>query len=153
MGSTNDEEFLMCVTGIRRWLPVEVQGVIKTEKLARDLLNLWGAAVAIYREMREAQPYGDLPLYLQDPGAIAEAERLQFKAKVAQDSDILADRLAPFLNEIKATDERFSDVSGTTKRRREFVTIAECNEELFGDLNKPTPNIGRVIGKVLLANG
>ena len=75
LGSTNDDEFLDDPTGERRWLPLTVHGVIDTDAIARDRLQLWA-------EGRE--------VFLHDGGVAYEAaERLargeHHKFKVADD--------------------------------------------------------------------
>jgi predicted P-loop ATPase len=47
-GTTNDETFLQPHMGKRRWLPVTINVVIDTDKIARDRLPLWAEARDVY---------------------------------------------------------------------------------------------------------
>jgi hypothetical protein len=49
VGTTNADEFLTDDTGNRRWLPVRVETVCDPDAVARDLLQLWAEAAAIFR--------------------------------------------------------------------------------------------------------
>lgn len=81
-GTTNDKKYLKDPTGNRRWLPIIVNvPMIDTTKLGRLRDQLWAEAYAAYRAMREALPFGTLPLYLQSPEAQTEASELQEEAR------------------------------------------------------------------------
>ncbi len=74
-GSTNDQSYLRDATGNRRYWPIEctlidVLGLME----ARDAI--WQDAAMLYREMRAAQPHGELPLFLSGEAADT-AKRLQ----------------------------------------------------------------------------
>lgn len=49
VGTTNADEFLTDDTGNRRWLPVRVETVCDPDAVARDLLQLWAEAAAMFR--------------------------------------------------------------------------------------------------------
>lgn len=78
IGTTNDKEYLRDSTGNRRYWPIEGHvETIDTDAVAAEMDQVWGEAYAAYRAMREAQPKGDLPLFLRDPEAKRIAEELQ----------------------------------------------------------------------------
>jgi predicted P-loop ATPase len=111
-GSTNDMKYLKDDTGNRRFWPIvcEVE-FIDTDRLEREVDQLWAEAVHHYREMRAAQPYGTLPLYLADAEAQLIAERLQEAAMVESVDDAIAGQVAAWLDkpivsgDISDTDE------------------------------------------------
>ena len=80
-GTTNDQQYLRDTTGGRRYLIVELlANMIDTDGILRDRGAIWQAAARGYDEMREEQPYGTLPLFLQGESA-DEAKRLQERAR------------------------------------------------------------------------
>lgn len=84
-GTTNNTKYLKDPTGNRRWWPIHVNvQQIDTNRLRDQRDQLWAEAMAIYKEMRRAQPEDDLPLYLSDPEAQAEAVELQTGARQRQ---------------------------------------------------------------------
>lgn len=157
IGSTNDEEYLIDATGNRRWWPVPVTvDQIDTDTLAREVDLIWAEAVAMYREMREAQPYGDLPLHLTDPEAIRESEELQEAARIQTEADGYAETIRAWLDK-KVPPVGFDDfdyAKGAPKlRRRERVTVMEVWKEALGMGDKHTISDSRAIGKALKLNG
>lgn len=84
-GTTNNTKYLKDPTGNRRWWPIHVsKAQIDTAKLEAERDQIWAEALAIYKAMRRDQPTGDLPLYLSDEHAQAEAEVLQTGARQRQ---------------------------------------------------------------------
>ena len=80
-GTTNDQQYLRDTTGGRRYLIVEsLDTMIDCDGILRDNDAIWQAAAFGYDEMREEQPYGELPLFLQGEAAV-EAKRLQERAR------------------------------------------------------------------------
>ncbi len=66
LGTTNDREYLRDPTGNRRFWPIQcLTDQIDTDKLKREVPQLWAEAVAIYKEMAADTPPGQLPLYLK----------------------------------------------------------------------------------------
>lgn len=49
VGTTNKDQFLSDETGHRRWLPVRVETMCDPDGAARDCLQLWAEAAALYR--------------------------------------------------------------------------------------------------------
>ena len=77
VGSTNDSRYLPDQTGNRRFWPVRVNvDVIDTEGLDSEMDQIWAEALYLYREMRETQPHGTLPLFLSEGAEkIAQVEQ------------------------------------------------------------------------------
>lgn len=78
IGSTNEGEYLRDPTGGRRFWPIlcNVQ-TIDISLLKKNLKQLWAEALAMYRELRDRNPDGDLPLYIRQENAMDEALLLQ----------------------------------------------------------------------------
>ena len=99
-GTTNDKKYLKDPTGNRSYWPIitprmeyiDIAGI----KAERD--QLWAEAVAIYFEMREAQPAGELPLFLQGDAANREAKRLQDAARSEELHEIWAEAIREWLD-------------------------------------------------------
>lgn len=69
-GTTNDLEFLQPHMGFRRWLPVMILGLIDTNKITRDCIQLWAEARETY--ISEGIEYAAVE-------RLAKAERAAFK--------------------------------------------------------------------------
>lgn len=153
MGSTNDEQYLLDTTGNRRWWPVPVMvDKIDTDGLAQEIDQIWGEVYHLYKDMRKAQPNGDLPLYLSDPESIAESVKEQQKAEVPTDVENYTVKIAPYLN-MHINEEGWDDfdaVMENPKRvRRRFVTITEIWSDALEGSNQQPPNMGRTLAKAL----
>lgn len=102
IGSTNDREYLKDDTGGRRFWPMECMlpdgQEIDTDKLSRNVDQIWAEALHTYRAMRAEQPYGDLPLYLVDGEAREHAARLQESRRVESADDATAAQIAAWLD-------------------------------------------------------
>jgi len=146
IGSTNDEEFLIDNTGNRRWWPIKVSAeMIDTDLLLRERDTIWGAAVAIYKEMREAKPHGDLDLTFRDPEALEEAMALQEQTRISSEMDHYAEIIEPWLDrKITADDEGFEEL-----HHRRHVTISEVWTGALEQNNRASPTDLRVVGKAL----
>jgi len=101
IGSTNDAKYLRDDTGGRRFWPIEClldeSESIDIEALKDEVVQIWAEARAVYLQMRVDQPHGWLPLYLSDPEASAEAERLQESRRVETIEDVMAGQVAAWL--------------------------------------------------------
>ena len=98
-GTTNDEAYLKDPTGNRSYWPVVTMvSFINLNGLASERDQLWAEAVAIYREMRQQQPSGDLPLTLTGKEVIAEAQRYQEEARTREPFEEIAEELEDWLD-------------------------------------------------------
>lgn len=170
-GSTNDKKYLKDPTGNRSYWPILVEATeIDTDSLAENRLRIWGAAVHLYREMREEKPKaaGDLPLYLRDKRSQQEALRLQEEARTEELHEIWAEKigdwldepitLREFYNELNLSpDEKFEDdneispddvlVLRCAFHRDQAVALALKKDRGIGDY-QTAQNIGRAIPEV-----
>jgi len=134
MGSTNDQKYLKDETGGRRFWPVECtlgsDEEIDTEKLARNVDQLWAEAYQMYLTLRADQPYGTLPLYIRDKQAAQQAVAMQESRRTETTADVLAGRIEEWLNRPIASGK--IDDDGVTLRQ--ITCCAEIWEKcLQGD--------------------
>lgn len=148
MGSTNDKEYLRDPTGNRRFWPIECRAhSIDTEKLKRNVDQLWAEAVVRYREMRDFQPYGDLPLYLADKGAAREALRLQEARRIETVEDATAAQIAEWL-EKPAHNGSIDDTSDPEIRRFTCLKQLWC-EALGNDRHNYNAVAAQMMGRAM----
>lgn len=114
IGTTNDQRYLKDVTGGRRFWPVFcfIVGEIDTDRLERELDQLWAEAVHHYRSMRAAQPCGTLPLYLTDPRSKEISKVLQEAARVETADDAELGVITDWLNQPIVTGDLNSPAEG-----------------------------------------
>ena len=140
IGSTNDDQYLLDTTGNRRFWPIKVEvETIDTDRLLRERDSIWGAAVALYKEMRVAQPEGHLNLSFRDPEAIAEANALQEEARVMTEVDHYSLLIQPYLDKKIAglgPDENSDFENSNNLHHRPFVAISELWTEALEQNNK-----------------
>lgn len=133
-GTTNQEEFLGDDTGERRWLPIMV-GVCDPEGIARDCLQLWAEAAAVY-------DLTDIDW--------RDAERLAVHVHAGHK---ISDAWTPIVDQWLDTPGDFEDES-TTPRSRDFL---RANDVLIDALRFDAKSISKReeqrIGKVLQALG
>ncbi|PAL23592.1 VapE domain-containing protein [Sphingopyxis sp. GW247-27LB] len=99
IGSTNDREYLKDDTGGRRFWPVMCAvSEIDISALEANLDQIWAEAVTLYRQMREKQPRGILPLYLTDPMSRTIASHLQESRRVETSDDATIGIIADWLD-------------------------------------------------------
>ncbi len=98
-GSTNDFKFLKDDTGNRRFWPIgcHVES-INIDRLRAEVDQLWAEAVVLYRAMRAARPFGDLPLYLTGEAAKAIAVQHQESAQVESADEAQAGQIGAWLD-------------------------------------------------------
>lgn len=154
MGSTNDDKFLIDSTGNRRWWPIEVLvDMIDNHALLRERDALWGAAVAIYKAMREEQPHGVLDLSLQSKEAREEALELQETARVETEVDHYANLIAGYLDEkVRSENEDDFDINGPLRHRR-FVHASELWMDVLEMSAKQSSTDTRAVNNALIKNG
>ena len=140
IGSTNDREYLKDDTGGRRFWPVQCQfdsdREIDTELLERNVDQLWAEAVTIYRQMRSDKPVGTLPLYLMNPESRLIAARLQESRRVESADDVMAGRIAEWLDSPIVSGNIEDDLTdtGQPRYRNEVCTAMIWVECLGKDL-------------------
>ncbi len=158
IGSTNDREYLKDDTGGRRFWPMmcALPGEIDIAELNRHVDQLWAETYHLYREMRAAQPYGTLPLYLVDPEAQKQAARLQESRRVESADDAMAGRIAEWLSQPINTGsiDDDTDAQGQPVYRTETCLIEVWVDCLGNDQKSyqqaAAQSIGRSMG--LIAN-
>ncbi|MEG3175807.1 VapE family protein [Sphingomonas sp. RB3P16] len=139
IGSTNDREYLKDDTGGRRFWPVQCNLATADEidiaLLRSNVAQLWAEAMSIYRSMRAAQPGGTLPLYLSDPESRVIAARLQESRRLESADDVMAGRIAEWLDKPISTGSEYDDLddSGKPVYRNEVCTVMVWVECLGGD--------------------
>jgi predicted P-loop ATPase len=134
IGSTNDREYLKDPTGGRRFLPMRCEvGMIDIASLKVNVDQIWAEAYAIYRQMRNEQPQGTLPLYLTDPVAAAEAARLQESRRQESPDDVLAGQISEWLDRPINNGGYDDDPSGKPRYRNETCSLEVWVELLDGD--------------------
>lgn len=131
IGSTNDKEYLKDDTGGRRFWPMLcTAGEIDISGLEQNVDQIWSEALALYRAMRERQPYGILPLFLAEDEARITAARLQESRRVESADDATAGRIAEWLSQPIVTGSMDDDYDAEGKPRFRTET---CLVELWTD--------------------
>lgn len=153
MGSTNDREYLKDDTGGRRFWPMLCSvAEIDIERLEAEVDQLWAEAMAAYRAMRKAKPFGTLPLYLVDPEAQQIAARLQESRRVESGDEGLAGRIAGWLDR-PTNSGGFDEDEGQGRKPRNFTCLMEIWVKVMGgDIrsydNAKAQMIGRAMEKL-----
>lgn len=131
MGSTNDQKYLKDETGGRRFWPVECtlgpDEEIDTDRLARNVDQLWAEAYQMYLAMRAEQPRGTLPLYIRDREAAQYALMMQESRRTETTSDVLAGRIEAWLNLPVHT----GDIGDGSAKQRTITCCAEIYREVL----------------------
>lgn len=151
VGSTNDREYLKDDTGGRRFWPIPCYvAEIDTERLERNVDQLWAEAYGMYRKMREAQPGGTLPLYLVDDEARRIAVGLQESRRIESSDDGLAGVISAWL-EAPINDGGFDDLDAAAQPRfRDKVCLPQIWVEcLHGDLKSYSQTQAQAIARAM----
>lgn len=136
VGSTNDAAYLRDDTGGRRFWPISCQAeVIDTDAFEREVDQAWAEAMAVYRSMRAAQPFGTLPLYITDEEAHLAALEAQEERRVVNADEELAGRIALWLEKPLADEEGFDeeDAELLGVRKRNAICSMEVWCEMLGE--------------------
>lgn len=145
MGTTNQDSYLVDDTGNRRWWPVRCEvEEIDTDRLKKVVHQLWAEALHLYRQMRQDQPEGILPLYLTDPEARRIAGEVQESRRTVNDTDITAGMIQEWLD-TPAIRERMGEATYI----RMTTCIAQIWKEALGGNKPPTTTESWMIGKSL----
>lgn len=98
IGTTNEYAYLKDATGNRRFWPVRITVKrIDIQRLEREIDQIWAEATATYRQWREAQPVGALPLNL-DGRALEEASSEQDERRLESIEEATAGMVEAWLN-------------------------------------------------------
>lgn len=109
MGTTNNREYLRDPTGNRRFWPIQCgNDLIDTDRLKRNVEQIWAEAVVRYKQMLKDHPNGQLPLYLKGEQARARALELQESRMIETQADGWAGLIEQWAN----TRVRESEIEG-----------------------------------------
>lgn len=124
IGSTNDDVYLRDTTGGRRFLPVRcaIAGEIDTDRLMREIDQIWAEATILYHALRTDQSHGTLPLYLADTEARQIAEQMQESRLVDSSEEVLVGRIEEWLSQPVHTGDLSAKADG---RLRDKVCLLE----------------------------
>lgn len=148
MGSTNEHEYLIDHTGNRRWWPLQVKvRYIDIDKLKREIAQIWAEARAAYVAMRAAQPYDELPLYLENPEAVRIANELQEEARTQTETDIIAGRIQDWLD--RPVEPEVFDEAPREPVFRTVTCAAQVWKEALGNQKDPNMAEARSLGRAL----
>lgn len=156
IGSTNDDEYLRDHTGGRRFWPIQcnLEGDIDTDGLEAVIDHIWAEGYLMYRAMRETCKLRELPLYMQDNDAKAEAAKLQESRRVDTAEDSLAGRIEAWLDQPIGSETGFDDLDPDAPKLYRNVT---CALEVYTDLLGGDPGryntaeatkVGRAMGRL-----
>lgn len=135
-GTTNQETYLQDLTGNRRFWPIDVQvDEIDTEKLKRNLGQIYAEVFNLYVEMREKQPLGNLPLFLSKD-ATDEVEVLQASKVERTEVHYMAEKIEFYLMNPRTAD-RFAgeDEIGDTP---DYLRDDEIWQDILEETRRPS---------------
>lgn len=139
IGTTNESEYLRDETGNRRFWPVLCTIInINIKKLLKNIDQIWAEAKFNYEKMREAQPFGDLPLYLADKKIEAEAKMIQASRKSVSAEETLAMQIETWLDiEVPGYELNGQVVMGdegvfeSVEERELYLRTTTCAAEIY----------------------
>jgi hypothetical protein len=151
-GSTNDFKFLKDDTGNRRFWPIgcHVES-IDIDRLRAEVDQLWAEAVVLYRNMRAAQPFGDLPLYLTGAAAQAIAVQHQESAQVESADEGQAGQIGAWLDTpiISGSVDDDRDAGGKAIVRNETCLVELWVECLKRDRGLYNQQAAQMLGRAM----
>ena len=113
-GTTNDSDYLRDPTGNRRFWPIACDGrYIDAMAVIAERDLFWRTAVALYREMREEQPDGELNVSLQGK-SLEYARAVQSSRRKEEVADQWADRVEEWANEPVPIEQVIAEMGGDT---------------------------------------
>jgi predicted P-loop ATPase len=142
MGSTNDKKYLKDETGGRRFWPVECtlgpDEEIDTERLEKNVDQLWAEAYLLYCQMRAEKPRGTLPLYIRNKDASRIAVSLQESRRLENATDNIKGVIKEWLD----TPEHSGSIDDVKPKRFDRTCTMQIWVECFkGDMkNFPYQN-------------
>jgi predicted P-loop ATPase len=151
MGSTNEREYLRDATGGRRFWPIACTvAEIDTDRLARCIDQIWAEATAKYRSMRDLYTHADLPLYLQNDDAAAQAKVLQEDRRQESADEVMAGRIAEWLERPIGAELGLDCLDGEEPRFRSEVYLPEIWTQMLGqDAAKYDPRNQQLLGRAM----
>lgn len=136
IGTINEATYLRDSTGGRRFWPVECKtDSIDINRLRTIVGQLWAEAFSVYQAMRAEQPYGDLPLYIRDPEAAAEAKAHQESRREESQEEVMAGQIQSWLD--RPVTDLFEEGQGDVYR------IETCTQQIWEDCLGRTGIVGR----------
>jgi len=150
LGSTNEAEYLRDSTGGRRFWPIACRvEEIDTDRLAREVDQIWAEAKAMYDRMRQEHPNGTLPLYMKNPVAAAYAKDLQESRRELGGEDILLGQIQAWLEEPIGSEAGLVGSEDAVVLRNE-VCVLDIWVTMLGNVrDKPSSRDSREIGHAL----
>jgi predicted P-loop ATPase len=147
IGSTNDFQYLADQTGGRRFWPVACTvESIDSSRLADNIDQIWAEALALYREMRRAQPIGTLPLHLRRDESQAIAAEFQ-QSRTRESSEALMAGVIEAWLETPICSGGFDEREG--QRRDSVCAIEIFNECLKEDGSVYSQGRAQAIGRAM----
>jgi hypothetical protein len=132
MGSTNETEYLRDATGGRRFWPIACSvAEIDTDRLLREIDQLWAEAIAMYDAWRATNPGGALPLYMKNAAA-EEARRLQDSRRQETVEEVIASRIEAWLEKPLGSELGFDELPGSEPVYRQTVCLLEIWVDMMG---------------------
>lgn len=147
--STNDREYLKDRTGNRRFWSIEcTASEIDTVTFEKEVDQVWAETVHTYRQMREKQPYGTLPLYLT--GEAAEiAVRVQESRRIETSEDGIAGQIEAWLEAPIFDAAGFEELDTSEPKYRDRTCLLQIWCEALGRDQKDYGNQGRYLSSIL----
>ena len=122
--------------------------MIDNRRLAEEVDQIWAEAVLMYREMRTKTPIGDLPLYLSNKDAAAEAKLIQESRRMETAEDALAAEILTWLDSPVVDGDGFDDPDAVHPVHEE-TCINQVWKEVLGRSGSIPHNEAIKIGKAM----